>query len=93
MVYNLCYCNNLDASDLDEKFFMNLRLDEKLKCPDCLDTFDNKLSFTHHRSAVCGLDLKFECFKCQRRFKYNYNLKAHVVMCFKQKIITPEKVT
>lgn len=78
---------------MDEKLFMNLRLDEKHKCPDCLDTFDDKLSLTHHRSVVCGLGLMYECYNCQRRFKYNHNLKAHIVTCLKQKIFTPEKYT
>lgn len=80
------------ASDLDEKLFMNLRLDEKHRCPDCLDTFDSKLSFVHHRNAVCGLDLMYQCNNCQRRFKYSHNLKAHIVTCSKQKIISPEKL-
>lgn len=81
------------SNDLDEKLFMKLRLDEKYTCPDCLDTLDDQLSYAHHRSQVCGLDLMHECLKCNRRFKYNHNLKAHGVTCLKQKINIPEKST
>lgn len=50
-VYNW-YFNNLDVSNLDEKLFMNLRLDEKHKCPDCLDTFDITLFYTTEVQCV-----------------------------------------
>jgi len=81
------------SGDLDEKLFMKLRLDEKHTCPDCLDKFDDSPSLAHHRSKVCGLDLMYECLKCNRRFKHNHNLKAHGVTCSKQNINTPGKST
>lgn len=89
-----CCCNCLGLSDdLDEKLFSKLILDEKHTCPNCLETFDDWLSLVYHRTQVCGLDLKYECEKCNRRFKYNYNLKAHGVVCSKQKLSTPKKHT
>ncbi|XP_050535136.1 replication initiator 1-like [Daktulosphaira vitifoliae] len=63
--------------DLDEKLLMNLRLDEKHTCPDCLDSFKNLPALNFHRSEVCGLDLKYECVKCHRRFKHKHNLRDH----------------
>lgn len=85
--------NHLGISDyLDEQLFMNLRLDEKHTCPDCLDTFGDQLSLVHHRTVVCGLDLMYECIKCHRRFKYNHNLKAHGVTCLKQKKINKKNL-
>lgn len=91
---NKCWCYRLGVSDdLDEKLFMKLRLDENHTCPDCLEIFNDCQSLVHHRSQVCGLDLMYECEKCHRRFKNDYNLKAHGVRCSKQKLNTSEKDT
>lgn len=56
---------------------LDAALTELFMCPKCTKTYRLKHSLTRHIKFECGLEPKYACEFCDRRFKHKYDLNVH----------------
>lgn len=49
-------------------------------CPGCFKQYLNRISLNRHLKYECGVDPKFECNICSRRFRHNFTLQTHMAV-------------
>ena len=49
------------------------------KCVDCNKMYSSKGALRRHKRYECGVEPRFKCDLCSRRFTHNFNLKSHLI--------------
>lgn len=49
------------------------------RCSDCYKLYSSKGALRRHRRYECGVEPRFKCDLCSRRFTHNFNLKSHLI--------------
>ena len=57
--------------------------DTTFKC-DCGKTYGSVHNLKRHQRFACGVDPKFACPVCGKRFAYKFNMKQHYLMIHKK---------
>ncbi|XP_060535644.1 zinc finger protein 419-like [Cylas formicarius] len=55
----------------------------RFMCPNCNSSYKQKGHLVRHIKYECGVEPKFQCQVCYRRFKHKSNLKAHYIFLHK----------
>lgn len=55
-----------------------IALTQLFMCNKCTKSYRLKHSLTRHIKYECGMQPKYPCMECNRRFKHNYDLKMHI---------------
>ncbi|KAG5900381.1 hypothetical protein JTB14_033829 [Gonioctena quinquepunctata] len=63
--------------------------DSPVKCPDCGKIFKNANSLSSHQRQQCGIQPKYNCNICLKKFKRNHNLKRHILQVHRD-FLSPE---
>lgn len=50
-------------------------------CPRCHKSYSTRGTLTRHLSYECGVEPKFCCTVCLRKFTHKFNLQAHLLHC------------
>lgn len=48
------------------------------RCPGCYKLYSSKGALRRHERYECGVEPRFKCDLCSRRFTHNFNLKSHL---------------
>lgn len=54
-----------------------MNLDIRHVCPRCQSSYKNKVHLYRHLNYECGVEPKFTCKFCFRKFKHKQNMKVH----------------
>lgn len=54
------------------------RANECLECPRCNSSYRHKSSLDRHLQYECGVEPRFQCYLCGRRFNYKRPLETHI---------------
>lgn len=49
------------------------------RCSDCYKLYSSKGALRRHKRYECGVEPRFKCNLCSRRFTHNFNLKSHLI--------------
>lgn len=49
------------------------------RCSDCYKLYSSKGALRRHKRYECGVEPRFQCNLCSRRFTHNFNLKNHLI--------------
>jgi len=49
------------------------------RCSDCYKLYSSKGALRRHKRYECGVEPRFQCNLCSRRFTHNFNLKSHLI--------------
>ncbi|CAG9818624.1 unnamed protein product [Phaedon cochleariae] len=56
-------------------------------CPSCISTYKQKGHLVRHIRYECGIDPKFTCHICFRKFKHKCNLNYHHIILHKEQLL------
>jgi hypothetical protein len=67
---------------MEEEVMIDRRLGQEInlnKCSVCKKFYSSKGALQRHKRYECGVEPRFKCELCSRRFTHNFNLKHHLI--------------
>ncbi|KAL5234362.1 hypothetical protein ACI65C_001772 [Semiaphis heraclei] len=64
---------------------------QRIMCPNkCGRSYKRLEHMKRHIAYECGIDPKYECYVCRRKFVYNFSMKKHMIQMHKDVIDDPD---